>query len=165
MERKKIILPIALVVSIAILNEVNIASAAYVSDNNAAVNQVMDGLSGGGAGFGEIFRTQLINLSKSLLASAKIIAVIMTAASGFMICFGIQNERKVFLSWILEIGLAINFGDLILNLWSVQDVSTPTKIEDYKLLLGSVHIKESTTIANTIKLSKTRSNLSYRVKI
>lgn len=137
MERKKIILPIALVVSIAILDEVNVASAAYVSDNNAAVNQVMDGLSGGGAGFGEIFRTQINNLSKSLLASAKIIAVIMTAATGFMICFGIQNERKVFLSWILGIGLAINFGDLILNLWSVQDVSTPTKIEDYKLLLKS----------------------------
>ena len=137
MDRKKFILPIALVVSIAILNEVNVANAAYVSDNNAAVNQIMEGLSGGGGGFGTIFQTQLGNLAKGLLSAAKVIAVIMTAVAGFMICFGIENERKVFLSWILGIGLAINFGDLILNLWSVQDVSSPSKIDDYKLLLKS----------------------------
>ena len=137
MARKNLVKPLAVAVGLLILTEVDVASAAYVADNNVAVNQVMNGLSGGGAGFGEIFRTQLTNLSKSLLASAKTIAVIMTAAAGFMICFGIQNERKVFLSWILGIGLAINFGDLILNLWSVQDVSSPSKIEDYKLLLKS----------------------------
>ena len=137
MDRKKFILPIALVVSIAILNEVNVANAAYVSDNNAAVNQIMEGLSGGGGGFGTIFQTQLGNLAKGLLSAAKVIAVIMTAVAGIMICFGIENERKVFLSWILGIGLAINFGDLILNLWSVQDVSSPSKIDDYKLLLKS----------------------------
>ena len=137
MTRKNLVKPLTLAVGILILTEVDVASAAYVSDNNAAVNQVMNGLSGGGAGFGEIFRTQISNLSKSLLASAKIIAVIMTAAAGCMVCFGIQDGKKTFWAWILGIGLAINFGDLILNLWSVQDVSSPSKIDDYKLLLKS----------------------------
>lgn len=45
--------------------------------------------------------------------------------------------KKTFWNWILGIGLAINFGDLILNLWSVESTTAPTKIEDYKLLLKS----------------------------
>lgn len=137
MARENMVKPLAVAVGLLILTEVDVASAAYVADNNAAVNQVMNGLSGGGAGFGEIFRTQINNLSKSLLASAKIIAVIMTAAAGCMVCFGIQSGKQTFWGWILGIGLAINFGDLILNLWSVQDVSASSKIEDYKLLLKS----------------------------
>ncbi len=91
----------------------------------------------GSAGFGTTFQTQPGNLIKGLLASAKIIAVIMTDVAGCMVCFGIQDVKKTFWNWILGIGLAINFGDLILNLWGVQDVSSPTKIEDYKLLMKS----------------------------
>ena len=137
MERKKFILPTALILGLLVVNEVGVANAAYVFDNNAAVTEIAGGLSGGGAGFGETFQTQLSNLSKSLLASAKIIAVIMTAAAGCMVCFGINDGKKTFWNWILGIGLAINFGDLILNLWSVESVSAPTKIEDYKLLMKS----------------------------
>lgn len=137
MERKKFILPTALILSFLVVNEVGVANAAYVFDNNAAVTEIAGGLSGGGAGFGTTFQTQLSNLSKGLLASAKIIAVIMTAAAGCMVCFGIQDSKKTFWNWILGIGLAINFGDLILNLWSVESVSAPTKIEDYKLLMKS----------------------------
>lgn len=137
MERKKFILPTALILGLLVVNEVGVANAAYVFDNNAAVTEIAGGLSGGGAGFGTTFQTQVSNLSKGLLASAKIIAVIMTAAAGCMVCFGINNGNKTFWNWILGIGLAINFGDLILNLWSVESVSAPTKIEDYKLLMKS----------------------------
>ena len=137
MERKKFILPTALILGLLVVNEVGVANAAYVFDNNAAVTEIAGGLSGGGAGFGETFQTQVSNLSKGLLASAKIIAVIMTAAAGCMVCFGIHDGKKTFWNWILGIGLAINFGDLILNLWSVESVSAPTKIEDYKLLMKS----------------------------
>ena len=137
MERKKFILPTALILGLLVVNEVGVANAAYVFDNNAAVTEIAGGLSGGGAGFGTTFQTQVSNLSKGLLASAKIIAVIMTAAAGCMVCFGIQDSKKTFWNWILGIGLAINFGDLILNLWSVESVSAPTKIEDYKLLMKS----------------------------
>lgn len=133
MERKKFILPTALILGLLIVNDTNLASAAYVADNDAAVSQITSSLSG----FGTTFQTQIGNLSKGLLASAKIIAVIMTAAAGCMVCFGIQDSKKIFWNWILGIGLAINFGDLILNLWSVESVSAPTKIEDYKLLLKS----------------------------
>ena len=133
MERKKFILPTALILGLLVVNDTNLASAAYVADNDAAVSQITSGLSG----FGTTFQTQIGNLSKGLLASAKIIAVIMTAAAGCMVCFGIQDSKKIFWNWILGIGLAINFGDLILNLWSVESVSAPTKIEDYKLLLKS----------------------------
>ena len=132
MKAEKNILPLAIVAGILILS--NVASAA---DNNSAVNQMTAGLSGGGAGFGTTFQTQLSNLSKGLLESAKIISVIMTAAAGCMVCFGVQDGKKTLWNWILGIGLAINFGDLILHLWSVQSPSAPTKIEDYKLLLKS----------------------------
>ena len=132
MKEKKIYLTLAL--AMIILNLNGVASAA---DNNSAVNEITAGLAGGGAGFGATFQTQISNLSKSLLSSAKIIAVIMTAAAGCMVCFGVQNGKKTLWNWILGIGLAINFGDLILNLWDVQDVAAPTKIEDYKLLLKS----------------------------
>lgn len=137
MERKKFILPTALILGLLVVNEVGVANAAYVFDNNAAVTEIAGGLSGGGAGFGTTFQTQVSNLSKGLLASAKIIAVIMTALAGCMICFGTYDNKKIFWNWVLGIGLAINFGDLILNLWSVESVSAPTKIEDYKLLMKS----------------------------
>ena len=114
-----------------------LSDVAFAADNNSAVNQITNGLSGGGAGFGTTFQTQLSNLSKGLLSSAKIIAVIMTAAAGCMVCFGIQDGKKTFWNWILGIGLAINFGDLILNLWSVESPTSSTKIENYKLLLKS----------------------------
>ena len=132
MKAEKNILPLAIVAGILILS--NVASAA---DNNSAVNQMTTGLSGGGAGFGTTFQTQLSNLSKGLLESAKIISVIMTAAAGCMVCFGVQDGKKTLWNWILGIGLAINFGDLILHLWSVESATAPTKIEDYKLLLKS----------------------------
>ncbi len=137
MERKKFILPTALILGLLVVNEVGVANAAYVFDNNAAVTEIAGGLSSGGAGFGETFQTQVSNLSKGLLASAKIIAVIMTALAGCMICFGTYENKKIFWNWVLGIGLAINFGDLILNLWSVESVTAPTKIEDYKLLMKS----------------------------
>ena len=137
MERKNLVLPLALILGLMILDDVSVASAAYVADNNAAVNQIMNGLSNGGAGFGTTFQTQLGNLSKELLESARLVAIIMTAIAGCMVCFGIQDSKKTFWNWILGIGLAINFGDLILNLWSVETVTTATKIEDYKLLMKS----------------------------
>ena len=92
MRRKNFILPLALMFGVIILNDVSVANAAYVADNNAAVNQVTDGLSGGGAGFGTTFQTQLSNLSKGLLSSAKIIAVIMTAAAGCMVCYILELD-------------------------------------------------------------------------
>lgn len=137
MEPKKIILPMVVTLCLLVVNDTSVANAVSVADNNAAVSEITWGLSGGGAGFGATFQMQLSNLSKGLLASAKIIAVIMTAAAGCMVCFGIQDSKKTFWNWILGIGLAINFGDLILNLWSVESVSAPTKIEDYKLLMKS----------------------------
>ena len=137
MEKKKFILRTALLLGLLVVTDVGVANATYIFDNNAAVTEIAGGLSGGGAGFGATFQTQVSNLSKGLLASAKIIAVIMTALAGCMICFGTYDNKKIFWNWILGIGLAINFGDLILNLWSVESVSTPTKIEDYKLLMKS----------------------------
>ena len=93
MKERKIYLSVALLTGILILNIVSVASAA---DNNSAINEITAGLAGGGAGFGTTFQTQISNLSKSLLSSARIIAVIMTAAAGCMVCFGIQDGKKRF---------------------------------------------------------------------
>ena len=135
MERKNLVLLLASILGLMILDDVSVASAAYVADNNAAVNQIMNGLSNAGAGFGTTFQTQLSNLSKELLEAARLIAIIMTAIAGCMVCFGIQDGKETIWNWMLGIGLAINFGDLILNLWNVESVTTPTKIEDYNLLM------------------------------
>ena len=113
------------------------AEIAYAASPEGAVTEIMGGLSGGGGGFGSTFTNQLGGLSKSLLTAAKLIAVIMTAAAGCMVCFGIQDSRTAFWNWILGIGLAINFGDLLLNLWSVETVSAPPRIASYDLLLKS----------------------------
>ena len=113
------------------------AEIAYAASPEGAVTEIMGGLSGGGAGFGSTFTNQLGGMSKSLLTAAKLIAVIMTAAAGCMVCFGIQDSRTAFWNWILGIGLAINFGDLLLNLWGVESVSAPPKIATYDLLLKS----------------------------
>ena len=113
------------------------AEIAYAASPEGAVSEIMGGLSGGGAGFGSTFTNQLGGMSKSLLTAAKLIAVIMTAAAGCMVCFGIQDSRTAFWNWILGIGLAINFGDLLLNLWGVESVSAPPKIASYDLLLKS----------------------------
>lgn len=113
------------------------AEIAYAASPEGAVSEIMGGLSGGGGGFGSTFTNQLGGLSKSLLTAAKLIAVIMTAAAGCMVCFGIQDSRTAFWNWILGIGLAINFGDLLLNLWGVEAVSAPPKIASYDLLLKS----------------------------
>ena len=133
MKSRYINLFVAVIITILAVN--NIASAESIANNDAAVSQVMNGLSNGGAGFGTTFQTQLGNLSKGLLESARLIAIIMTAVAGCMVCFGVQDGKKTFWNWILGIGLAINFGDLILNLWSVESVTTATKVEDYKLLM------------------------------
>ncbi len=137
MAKRKWVWMVGIMLPALFLLNANFAEAAYVADNNAAVSQIMNGLSNGGAGFGSTFTNQLGGLSKSLLSAAKFIAVIMTAAAGCMVCFGIQDSRTAFWNWILGIGLAINFGDLLLNLWSVETASAPTKIASYDLLLKS----------------------------
>ena len=94
MRQKKLVIPAALIFGLLVVNDTSVANAAYVADNNSAVAEITWGLSGGGAGFGTTFQTQLSNLSKGLLASAKIIAVIMTAAAGCMVCFGINDGKN-----------------------------------------------------------------------
>ena len=79
--------------------------------------------------------TQLANLSRSILSAAQIIAVIMTAIAGCMVCLGINDGKKTLWNWILGIGLAINFGDLILNFWSVESLGGVPQVADYQLLL------------------------------
>ena len=118
------------------LLDIGMAGTVSAASPEGAVTEIMGGLSGGG-GFGSTFNNQLGGMSKSLLTAAKLIAVIMTAAAGCMVCFGIQDSRTAFWNWILGIGLAINFGDLLLNLWGVESVSAPPKIASYDLLLKS----------------------------
>ena len=43
MERKKFILPTALILSLLVVNDVGVANAAYIFDNNAAVTEIAGG--------------------------------------------------------------------------------------------------------------------------
>ena len=101
--------------------------------NDAAVNQMIGGL----AGFGGTFQAQVGNLSRGLLSVARFIVVILTATAACMIAFGIQDSKKTLWNWILGVGLAINFGDLVLTFWSVESGGAGTKLPDYKLLMKS----------------------------
>ena len=121
--RKKILFLTLILISV---------SAVCYADNNSAVNSITGNLSGG---FGGTLSNEIANLSRSILNAAQIIAVIMTAVAGCMICFGINDGKKTFWNWILGIGLAINFGDVVLNFWSVQNPNNTPQISDYQLLL------------------------------
>ena len=110
---------------------VSISAVGY-ADNNSAIDSITNNLSGG---FGSNVQSQLANLSRSIMSAAQIIAVIMTAIAGCMVCLGISDGKKTLWNWILGIGLAINFGDLIVGLWSVESPSGTPQIADYQLLL------------------------------
>jgi|GEM_PF-602588 len=107
-------------------------SAVGYADNESAISSATGNL---GGGFGGNFTTQLANLSRSVMAAGQTIAVIMTAIAGVMVCLGINDGTKTLWNWILGIGLAINFGDLIVGLWSVQSPSGAPQVADYQLLL------------------------------
>ena len=110
-------------------------SGTVYAANEVSIPQMLSGLSNGSDGFGSTLQTQLGNLTTGFSAIARSIAIIMTAIAGTMVAFGINDGRKTFWNWILGIGLAINFGDIITGLWDVQSTSEPPKVENYKLLL------------------------------
>ena len=106
-------------------------SAVGYADNESAISSATGNL----GGFGGNFQSQLANLSRSVMAAGRTIAVIMTAIAGVMVCLGINDGKKPLWNWILGIGLAINFGDLIVGLWRVESPSSAPQVADYQLLL------------------------------
>lgn len=63
------------------------------------------------------FRDQLKNLVQGFFSISYTIITIMTAVAGFMIVFGIEDGKKVLWQYMLGIGLAINFGGFLMELF------------------------------------------------
>lgn len=67
--------------------------------------------------FGEGWSPTLQALAGALFIAARILSIIMIAAGGVMVAFGVESGNRVLWNAMLGIGLAINFGAVVLGLW------------------------------------------------
>ena len=104
-------------------------------------------MAAGLGGFGGAFQGQVGNLTRGLMAASKLIVIVLTATAACMIAFGIQDANKTLWNWILGVGLALNFADLITTFWSVQSGGGGTKLPDYNLVLKNEKTPEIDILA------------------
>lgn len=101
----------------------------YAADNSTIID----------AGTGiTSFDTPVKTIANSVVASAKVIAVIMTAVAGFMYVLGIETHgTKTMWSIILGIGLALNFGGFFYSVFSsyLSGDSTTAQVTQYQFSL------------------------------
>lgn len=77
-------------------------------------------------GLGANFDGTMQKLIVGFLSVAWHISVIMTAVAGVMVAFGLGEANRFFWNWILGIGLALNFGGVLINLPGFDPTAYPT---------------------------------------
>ena len=124
---KKYIWLCALFTVVCILTVTIYQDAAYAMSSEDLANV------GVGADLGT-FNDTLKNITKGLIISARVVAVIMTAVAGCMVAFGIQDGTKTTWNIILGIGLALNFGSFLYGVYSgyLDTSSTTTAVTQYQ---------------------------------
>ena len=124
---KKYIWLCALFTVVCILTVTIYQDAAYAMSSEDLANV------GVGADLGT-FNGTLKNITKGLLISARVVAVIMTAVAGCMVAFGIQDGTKTTWNIILGIGLALNFGSFLYGVYSgyLDTSSTTAAVTQYQ---------------------------------
>lgn len=82
------------------------------------------------------FDDNLTYIAEGIISAGRVIAVIMTAVSGIMVTCNLHDANKTLWSWILGIGLALNFADVMSTVWSgyLQPMQTVTP-EEYEFRL------------------------------
>lgn len=81
----------------------------------AAANDYSSQIINKGTGIGGKFDQDLIALSQAFVTLAKIIGVSMTLTGFIMWMWGVESFPKMALNWMLGVGLASNFGALLVG--------------------------------------------------
>ena len=96
-------------------------------------------------GMGKDFNDMMQKITGGFLTIAKIVSVIMTATAGIMIAFNLGGPNKMIWNWLLGIGLALNFGGLLLNLpgFGLDSYSLQTATSGYENIPDAIYPKTS----------------------
>ena len=119
----------ALACCLVLLVLLGFQNISYAADNSTIID----------AGTGiTSFDTPLKTIANSVVGSAKVIAVIMTAVAGFMYVLGIETHgTKTMWSIVLGIGLALNFGGFFYSVFSsyLSGDATTAQVTQYQFSL------------------------------
>lgn len=119
------ILPI-LAITILLFGDVHSVFAAGVSSNSDFTTQMIGGMTN--AGLNSTTATELTTIANTMFRVAYLITSMLTVVAGLMVGFGIDDGKKLLWQWILGLGLAVNFGVVMYDLFvgSGLDIFTPS---------------------------------------
>lgn len=129
---------IALVLMVLIV-AVGDSNTVLAATGNEALTTKLD------LGMGDDFNDMMRKITGGFLTIAKIVSVIMTATAGIMIAFNLGGPNKMVWNWLLGIGLALNFGGLLLNLpgFGLDSYSLQTATPGYENIPDAIYPKTS----------------------
>lgn len=129
---------IALVLMVLIV-AVGDSNTVLAATGNEALTTKLD------LGMGDDFNDMMRKITGGFLSIAKIVSVIMTATAGIMIAFNLGGPNKMIWNWLLGIGLALNFGGLLLNLpgFGLDSYSLQTATSGYENIPDAIYPKTS----------------------
>lgn len=122
------------------------SSVALAADDLLNNTEMFDFGAGQTIGTSGSLSEQLYQIASGLSSAGHIIIVIMTVVAGCMVVFGLEDGKKVMWSYILGIGLAINFGGFLMDSGMFGDMmkstGTPSPV-DNAALESIVEIKQN----------------------
>lgn len=122
------------------------SSVALAADDLLNNTDMFDYGAGQTVGTSGSLSDQLYQIASGLSAAGHTIIVIMTVVAGCMVVFGLEDGKKVMWSYILGIGLAINFGGFLMDSGMfggmMKSTGTPSPV-DNAALEAIVEIKEN----------------------
>ncbi len=122
------------------------SSVALAADDLLNNTDMFDFGAGQTVGTSGSLSDQLYQIASGLSAAGHTIIVIMTVVAGCMVVFGLEDGKKVMWSYILGIGLAINFGGFLMDSGMfggmMKSTGTPSPV-DNAALEAIVEIKGS----------------------
>lgn len=103
------------------------ASAESILPNNSAsAGQNAESVTAAASGIGfaalfdfnnSNFNAQIKNIYYGMVDAGRIIVTILTITAGLMVALGIEDGKQLLWKWMLGIGLALNFGGVLLQLF------------------------------------------------
>lgn len=90
--------------------------------------ETLDGLS---------FKRELMGIVGAIYTASRSALIIMTAVAGFMVVFGQENGQKLIFSYILGVGLALNFAGFMFGLY--ENYLLPTSAASMPSLPEELH--------------------------
>lgn len=112
---------------------------AFAASNDYGYGKVLDGFGNNNQDLANLSDT-LKNFGSGFTDVTKVIITIMTATAAIMVGFGVQEGRQAFWSWILAIGLAMNFAPILMTVFGdSQGLSFVTPPDRTKLEIPITH--------------------------